>query len=214
VMTNPGAACPTLPCAVDTDCYSGMTCDTAHGGTCTGTPLPETLLNVNFRAEGVVTHVNDDQTVNVAWNRVSCLYNHPGPPGTQGTVAAIHNYQLCRFIADPSHGDAANTRAAAILFGNNTGGLTDPRGFTDVQSLPEFTIQGTARSLTSVLPVGPAARTDHTGWDLASLNVPVASLTRVPDYSIQPRPVDPGVLAYWTQRVADAAAANGGFGSA
>jgi hypothetical protein len=203
-----GATCPVFSCTVDngvvSGCFDGQGCDTSAEaqeaanlpsgwGTCTGEPVPHVVLNVNWRAEGTVTALNDDGTANVGWDRVMMLYNVEGP--REGWW-----YTNCRFVRDPAD-NTYNATASNVLLGDPYtapgASVSDPAGFIDIGGLPPWYNAAATLSMSQLLMV-PQQSGTFTAWNLLSNNVPVASLSRAFAPTIKNLPITASATSMWT----------------
>lgn len=220
-MTSlPPGTCPFISCTPGdpSPCFEGQSCSTdASGlpitlapgeGFCDGVPTPHISMNLPMVAEGSVTAVNTDGSVDVAWSRVAVRYGVEGPaPGWR--------YSDCRFVADAGD-NGLNATASQILLGGtsdaayqtgstitSSGGGTfsaDPLGFAWVASDTAYSLTNATVQLDGVLPfvAGGVGASDHVAWNLQSHAIPVARVTRILRHSIANLPVTSASRASWT----------------
>lgn len=120
------------PCAAPSDC-DGVQAQTALSLTCNalaGYCQPDygetSMIMAPWRAEGTVTNVNDDGTVNVQWTRVQLQWPNAGPRLPWFPSGATWDYSQGVFIADDdvmngtptSRGDAVKKLATFAVLGN------------------------------------------------------------------------------------------------
>lgn len=158
----PGDPCPT-------DCNNpdlpGVCTNSVAGYVCSGTVLPNVVMQTIWIAEGEVVSQNGDNSFEVQWNRVQNTYNGIGPsvdyvfPGpktgsgytNQFNAAATEDltwrYADCRFVADSSSQTSRNTSVSAALLGvtyvDQTTGIvqsaSDPLGLDSFQDPNVYT---------------------------------------------------------------------------
>lgn len=188
----------------------GGACNVAAGGVCQPDYGEHVMLNTPWLAEGVVSSVNSDGSVNVAWSRVKNLYANAGPSlpwFPQNTPA--WDYGNCVFIAgsDPANsvsaGNVANTRVVAAALGLGSLG-TDVAGLPTASSDPASPFNAVDPTLgygwmgatqpsqtISGLPILSQVGGSASAWNLTATSISTSSLKRVPAYTIAPPAATP-----------------------
>lgn len=159
----PGDPCPSCPNSTDPN-IPGVCEPTPY--VCSGTVLPNTVMQTLWIAEGQVVSQNDDGSFEVQWNRVQNTYNGIGPsvnyvfPGPkqpgggylntfsrEATEDLTWRYADCRFVADSGSITSRNTSVSNALLGftyvDQTTGIvqsaSNPLGFAAFNDTNVFT---------------------------------------------------------------------------
>jgi hypothetical protein len=171
------------PCSVSnmpcTGCYLGQTCKGSmssggvYTGTCTDNPygtVPHVKISTDWLAEGTVSAVNEDGTVNVDWMAVQMLYPFTGPTKNW-------DYTQCRFIRSSEPNNAA---IAPHILGTMS---QDPTPTTHMY--PGF--ESDPAVGTVVFPYG---NVDNSSWSLISQEIKTSDLTPIDDFTIKNNAID------------------------
>lgn len=192
-------------CASDADCSSVVAgaCNTLSGF-CDSDLGEHVLINTPWLAEGTVSSINSDGSVNVQWMRIKNLYPFKGPQLSWFPPNTPWDYTQCVFISPLDttaslSADEMNFDVTLMALGYASKSL-DPMGLPTLSSTfttgpnvwAEVGPNGygwmgsqTSGQTVSGLPLLSEVGASYSAWNLQAMSLSKNTLKRIPNYTIQ-----------------------------